>query len=124
MSNFIVQIFKFISVGFVVTILTLFLNYFFVKFLNTDIYYTYASIYLISILLSFVLNSFFVFKTKISLANNFRYLILYLLSLGIGLLLMKNIEKLIDVESWYYPFFVLPFTMSFNFFGSKLLLVK
>lgn len=70
------------------------------------------------------MNSSIVFKTKISLANNFKYLILYLLSLGIGLLFMKNIEKLVEVESWYYPFFVLPFTMSFNFFGSRLLLVK
>jgi putative flippase GtrA len=95
-----------------------------VKFFNTEVYITYAIIYLISILLSFVLNSSIVFKTKISLANNFKYLILYLLSLGIGLLLMKNIEKLVEVESWYYPFIVLPFTMSFNFFGSRLILVK
>jgi putative flippase GtrA len=124
MINLSVQIFKFVSVGLFVTILTLLVNFIFVRFLNADVYYTYAIIYIISILLSFVLNSSIVFKTKISLVNNFKYLILYLLSLGIGLLLMKSVEKLVEVESWYYPFFVLPFTMSFNFFGSKLILVK
>jgi putative flippase GtrA len=124
MSNISKQIFKFISIGFFVTIFTLLLNYFSVKFFNTDVFITYAIIYSISILLSFLLNSTIVFETKISLANNFKYFILYLLSLGIGLLLMKNIEKFVEVESWYYPCFVLPFTMSFNFFGSRLILVK
>lgn len=113
---------KFSSVGGFMTLLGLSLNTFFLKFLQTPLTITYISVYAFNIGLSYVLNSKFTFKASLSLSRMLKYYRTYLLSLALGVILLKVFRELLPFENWILPFLVVPFTMTFNFvFTSRFL---
>lgn len=107
---------KFSAVGAIVTPLSLGSNFIFLKYLETPLYLTYTCIYAVSILLSFLLNSRFTFRTAIKLQNLVRYYGIYVSGILIGILLISVLKSFTNYENWVYPFMSLPFTTFWNFF--------
>ena len=124
-STFIKRFLSFATIGGILTIFSLMANLFCLKYLKFPLYSTYIGVYSTTILISFYFNSKFTFKSEINFRNSVRYYTIYLSSMFIGTALIALFDKLLKVENWIYPFLVLPFTLSFNFFvSSKFLTLK
>lgn len=109
-------------VGLVTTLLSLGLIYIFLKLLQTPLIITYIGIYLVTIILSFILNSIFVFKSGLSYGNGFKYFFVYISGMFLGVLLLWVFKRIIPLENYLLGYIVLPFTMVWNFtFSFKLL---
>jgi putative flippase GtrA len=109
-------------VGLFTTILSLALIYILLKLMHTPLIITYIGIYASTILLSFLLNSLFVFKSGLSFDNIFKYFLIYLSGMLFGTLLLWLFKKALPVENYILGYAVLPFTMMWNFsFSIKLL---
>ena len=113
-------------VGVVVTLFSMALMYLFNEWLSINVFVTYVLVYILSILLSYVLNNYFVFKAKNSAKAIGLYYVIYILSLLLGLAILKLYSVLLP--SWnatLISYMVIPFTMLFNFiFVSKILSKK
>lgn len=105
-------------VGLISTLISLALIYGFLKLLNTPLIPTYVGIYIATILLSFVLNSRYVFNTTLSYNNWHKYLIIYLSGMLLGTFLLWGFEKLMPFENYILAYLVLPFTLTWNFMFS------
>ena len=115
---------SFVSIGAVMTLSTLATNFVLLKFYKTPLILTYTCVYFTSILISFLLNSKYTFKTSISLSNGIKYYLIYGTSMILGIVLLMVYKHYITLENWVYPFLVLPFTVACNFTLSNWLLKK
>jgi putative flippase GtrA len=113
--NFVKLLGGFSLVGLVTTLLSLLLIYIFLKLLQTPLIVTYIGIYLVTILLSFILNSVFVFKSGLSLNNGYKYLAVYISGMLLGSILLWLFKKILPFENYILGYIVLPFTMIWNF---------
>jgi len=117
-----IQFSKFAGVGAICAGFSLSANFILLKYLATPLVPTYVSIYLISIFLSFTLNSHFTYKSERTTSNLIAYYLIYMTSMVLGVLLLQLYDWLFDFENWVYPFLVTPFTMIWNFLvASKVL---
>ncbi len=123
-KTFLFKISTFLGVGAIVTTLSLGSNFILLKYYETPLYLTYTCVYAFSIMLSFVLNSTFTFKTTIKVSNMLRYYAIYVSGLVLGVLVMKLFTSIFDFENWVYPFLVLPFTTVWNFSIANRFLTK
>ena len=114
-NPFFKKISVFLGVGAIVTTLSLGTNFVLLKYYETPLFLTYTCVYAFSIMLSFILNSSFTFKTVIKVVNMIRYYAIYVSGLLLGIVLMKFFTTILDFENWIYPFLVLPFTTIWNF---------
>jgi len=112
----ILKFIKFSTVGIFVTLLSMFLTYISIGILETPLYISYFAIYLSSILISYILNSKFVFKFKKNKKNLITYYIIYGSGMFIGIFILIIFEAVIFLENVYLAFMVIPFTMSWNYF--------
>ena len=106
---------KYSVVGGGVTVISLSLNFVFLKYLETPLIPTYVTIYLFTIMISYLLNSKFTFKIGWSFKNMLRYYTIYLSGIVIGVVLLSIFKYFIPAENWVYPFMVIPFTTIWNF---------
>lgn len=123
-SNKIIQRFTgFSVVGIIVTLFSMLLMYLFNEVFYMNVYIAYTIAYILSILVSFVLNSLLVFKVKAKSTAIFWYYVIYLFSMVFGLLILNLFTyTLPDWNKTLLSYMVIPFTMVFNFiFVSKLL---
>ena len=109
------KISTFLGVGGIVTTLSLGSNFILLKYFHTPLFLTYICVYAFSIMLSFILNSTFTFKTVIKVKNMIKYYVIYVTGLLLGVLIMTLFTTLFNFENWVYPFLVLPFTTVWNF---------
>jgi putative flippase GtrA len=109
---------SFATIGAILTLFTLGTITFCLKFLDTPLQLTYIAVNMVGIMLSFFLNSKYTFKSEITLNNTIRFYAIYLTSMGMGTLLLGLFDSMLSFEKWIYPFMVLPFTLTFNFFMS------
>ena len=124
-QNWFTKLFKFSLVGAFVTTLSLSANFVLLKYFETPLNPTYISVYAISILISFLLNSTMTFSTAITFSNLVRYYTIYLSSMLLGVVLLNIFNYLFNFENWVYPFMVIPFTTLWNFtIANKKLKVK
>ncbi len=114
----------FSTIGAFVTSLSLSANFVLLKFFKTPLIPTYVTIYIITILISFLLNSKYTFKSDISSSNLIRYYLIYGSGMMLGVVLLLFFKSLITFENWVYPFMVIPFTMLWNYSVSSKLLKK
>jgi len=113
---------KFASIGIICTVISLSTQTILLKFFQTPLILTYVSVYLCVVLLSYILNSHFTFKSSLSLQKMFLYYLIYLSSMLLGVVLLKIFRAVLPFENWVLPFLVIPFTMVWNFiFASKAL---
>lgn len=115
---------RFATVGAFCTALSLTLNFVFLKFFETPLIPTYLVIYGTTILISFLLNSYFTFDTRFSMQNAVLYFGIYLTAMGLGVLLLTFYRNVFNFENWVYPFMSAPFTMLWNYNWSSRLLKK
>ncbi len=109
-------------IGLITTLLSLLMIFVFLKIVQTPLIITYVCIYTASILLSFILNSVFVFKSNLSVKNGLKYFLIYFSGMLLGTLLLWVFKKIIPLENYILGYLVLPFTMVWNFSFSFILL--
>lgn len=120
--NFIKLLGYFSLVGVVSTLLSILLIYIFLKLLQTPLIVTYIGIYLGTILLSFILNSVFVFKSDLTFNKGMKYLIVYISGMLLGTILLWMFKRMLPFDNYILGYLVLPFTTAWNFtFSFKLL---
>lgn len=111
----------FAKVGAFVTLLSLALNYLFLKIWETALIPTYILIYLSMISLSFLLNSKYTFKAKRSAKRLMFYYGSYGSSMLLGVLILSIFKALLPFENWILSYMVIPFTMASNFILSSII---
>jgi len=111
-------------VGVIVNIIGLLFTYLFLGLLKTPLYSTYASIYFISIIISYLLNSKFVFKIESSIRRMIIYFLIYLTSMLLGLLVLSLYKKTLPFDNWFLSYLTIPITLVWNFILSSMLLKK
>lgn len=123
-SNFFKRLLGFSTVGVAVTLFSFFLIIFFNESVKFNVYLSYVLSYTLSILLSYFLNSKFVFKSNFSFKSLFLFFAVYFLSMVLGLLILKLYNFILpDWNKSILTYMVLPFTLIFNFFAtSKIML--
>lgn len=109
-------------VGGFVTVLGLVLSYFFLKIMRTPLYLTYVTLYLATILLSYFLNTKYVFKVKKDFRQSIKYFVVYAMGMIIGVIVLNIFKETLPFENWVLAYLVLPVTMLCNFIlASKVL---
>jgi putative flippase GtrA len=112
---------KFFSIGILATIVSLLFSTFLIEVLMVNPTISYLISYISSIVVSFFLNSSFVFKTN---PNIIKYFSVYAFSMVCGTVLIDLLQSNFSFEPWFLPYLVLPFTTILNFLGSFFLLTR
>ena len=105
----------FSGVGVITTLISLAAIYVFLELFQTPLILTYAIIYFLTILLSYFLNSFFVFKSPLKMKKALGYFLIYLSGMFIGMLVLWMLEATLSYDHYILAYFVLPVTMTWNF---------
>jgi len=112
-------------VGIVVTLVSMLLIFFCNEVLGWNSIISYLFSYAISILLSYVLNAKYVWKSDLSLRAMIRYFGIYIASMVLGAALLWLLElALPEVNKTILSYCVIPFTMLWNYFFVNRLLSK
>lgn len=114
----------FSTVGIVVTLFSMGLIYLFLKVLKTPLIITYILIYFASIIISYFLNTYLVYKVDKNKKQFLFYIIIYVTSMIIGVILLRVFQKLFPFENWILVYMVIPFTLVWNFVLTTFLLTQ
>lgn len=106
-------------VGVFVTFFGMTLTFILLKIVGLSAYLTYVSSYIISILLSYYLNSRLVFKSGKSKRNLLIYYIVYGISMLIGLGSLYLYRQFLSFDELILNYMVIPVTMLWNFMVSS-----
>lgn len=109
------RIIGFSFVGVFVTLVGMTLTFIFLKIVGISPYLTYFISYVLTVLLSYYLNSRYVFKTGKSRKNLFIYYGIYSLSMLIGLGTLYIYHQLLPFDELILNYMVIPVTMIWNF---------
>ena len=123
-QQIVIRFFRFAKVGIFVTALSLGLSYFFLKIIGTPLILTYILLYISMILLSFLLNSKYTFKSKRSIKKIIFYYMSYGFSMLLGVFLLHMFRNITSFENWILAYMVIPFTLTSNFILSSLIFRK
>lgn len=110
-------------VGVIVTLFSLLLLYITNNVLHFNLYIAYLVSYFLSILLSYFLNAYLVWKVGFILGIVVKYFAVYLSSMILGLLVLWLLKLLFtDIDHTLLSFLTIPITMLWNYlFVNKLL---
>lgn len=111
----------FTGVGVITTLISLGAIYLFLEILQTPLILTYSIIYFLTILLSYFLNSVFVFKAPLGMEKGIKYFLIYLSGMLIGIVVLWLLDQILDYDSYILAYLVLPVTMMWNFLMSYFL---
>lgn len=113
------RFFRFATIGVFCVLFNWTLNYCLLVFYHTPLIPTYWFVYIVSIFVSFLLNSSFTYYCDKTLKNLKSYYLIYLSSMFLGTVLITFYQSVFNFESWIYPMMVTPITMLWNFFNSS-----
>lgn len=116
------KVLGFSSVGVFTTLLSLSLTYVFLELIKTPLIPTYVCIYFSTILISYFMNSRLVFKSGKSFKKLVLYYGVYLSGMLLGVLVLKIYEGCLPFKNYILSYLVIPFTMTWNFILSALVL--
>ncbi len=105
----------FSGVGVITTLISLGAIYLFLEIFQTPLILTYAIIYFLTILLSYFLNSLFVFKSPLAMNKGIKYFLIYLSGMVIGIGVLWLLKKTLSYDAYILAYLVLPVTMMWNF---------
>lgn len=105
----------FSGVGVITTLISLGAIYVFLEILQSPLILTYSIIYFLTILLSYFLNSLFVFKSPLAMKKGIKYFLIYLSGMLIGIVVLWLLKKTLSYDSYILAYLVLPVTMMWNF---------
>ncbi len=106
---------KFGTVGVMMTVFSLSAQFILLKYFLTPLIPTYICVYIISVSISYILNSYYTFKSYLKWERLLKYFAVYLTSMVLGIILLKIYRATLPFENQILPFLVVPFTMSLNF---------
>ncbi|MBC7884055.1 MAG: GtrA family protein [Saprospiraceae bacterium] len=109
------KIFSFSIIGGMMTFLSLSSNIILLKYFKTPLILTHIVVYFITILISYVINSKFTYRSGLNLKKSIIFFSIYLGTMLLGSMIYYIIPGIVCVPNWYYPFFVLPFTSMINY---------
>lgn len=116
------RIIGFSFVGVFVTIFGMILTYILLKIIGFTPYLTYFTSYIITIFISYYLNSRLVFKSGKSKKNLVLYYLVYGTSMLIGLGTLYVYHLFLDFDELLLNYMVIPVTMIWNFLVSSKIL--
>lgn len=105
----------FSGVGVITTLISLGAIYLFLEILQTPLILTYSLIYFLTIILSYFLNSLFVFKSPLAMKKGIKYFLIYLSGMLIGIVVLWLLKKTLSYDAYILAYLVLPVTMMWNF---------
>ncbi|SDR69369.1 GtrA-like protein [Gramella sp. MAR_2010_147] len=105
----------FSGVGVITTLISIGAIYLFIEVFQTPLILTYSIIYFSTILLSYFMNSLFVFKSPLELKKGLMYFLIYLSGMLIGVLMLGLLKNILTFEHFILAYIVLPLTMLWNF---------
>jgi len=108
-------------VGAFCVLLTVGLNYLLLKVLHTSLYFSYFFVYILTIFISYMLNSRIVFKSDKSLTNMILYYAVYGSGMIMGFFVLRVYEHTLTFEPHILTYLVIPVTTLWNFIMSTLL---
>lgn len=112
-------------VGVIVTLISMLLIFICNEILGWNSIISYLFSYTISILLSYILNAKYVWKSEFSFAAMVRYYGIYIASMLLGAVLLWLFEMALpEVNKTLLSYCVIPFTMLWNYFFVNRLLSK
>lgn len=112
-------------VGIIVTLVSMLLIFICNEVLGWNSIVSYLFSYAISILLSYILNARYVWKSELSFMAMVRYFGIYVASMIIGAVLLWLLEQALpEVNKTILSYCVIPFTMLWNYFFVNRLLSK
>lgn len=112
-------------VGVVVTLVSMLLIFIFNEVLCWNSIVSYLISYALSILLSYFLNTAYVWKKEISIMAILRYFCIYLASMVLGAVLLWGLEYIFpSMNKTILSYCVIPFTMLWNYLFVNRLLSK
>jgi len=123
-ANMLKKLAGFSIVGVISTLCTMALIFVFYKILHWHEQVSYVLAYIIPLFLSFVLNSFFVFKSHQSVRNIVVYFSIYLSSMLTGMVLLAIYKNFFTWDRAILSYMTIPVTMAQNFTLSHFLLKK
>lgn len=109
------RIIGFSFVGIFVTLVGMTLTFIFLKIFGWSPYVTYFTSYVLTVTLSYYLNSRFVFKSGKSKKNLIIYYGVYSMSMLIGLLTLYIYHHTLPFDELILNYMVIPVTMTWNF---------
>ena len=119
------QFFRFLVVGSISTVVNYSFFYFLFKFLFVNYLISSGAGYVLGLLVGFAINKQWTFEVKDESKNYLLgYLIIYTLSLIIGILFLKFLVEMLSFKAEMANIFVLILTTLTNFFGIKTLVFK
>ena len=111
------RFFGFSVVGIASTLISAFLFYLGVQWLNIDAVIVYIFAYLVTIVGSYLANAAFVFHVKVSVTEGMKFLCIYATGMLIGALLLRVLESIFPhVSPFWLGIGVMPITIGWNFF--------
>lgn len=122
--NMLKKLAGFSIVGVISTLCTMALIFVFYKIFHWHEQVSYVLAYIIPLFLSFVLNSFFVFKSHQSVRNIVVYFSIYLSSMLTGMVLLAVYKNFFTWDKTILSYMTIPVTMAQNFTLSHFLLKK
>jgi len=105
----------FVGVGGLVTLISLFSIYIFIELFQFPLFISYVAIYSGTILISYFLNSFFVFKSSLNVKKGIKYIGIYLSGMILGVAILWIFEKILPFDNYILAYAVIPVTMFWNF---------
>lgn len=106
---------SFSFIGGLVTLVSTGLNIVLLKYFQTPLFLTWVCVYCTAIVVSYLLNSRFTFRSALAAHRLVLYFGVYLASLGLGVVLLKIYRTTLSYPDWVRPLLVLPFTALFNY---------
>jgi len=98
---------RFAGVGIFMLIFSVLSSYLLLEVYKFRLYNSYITLYLVSIFISYYLNSKFTFKKQRSLKNGIQYYTLYLFGLFIGLMLLKICDSIFEYSNFILTLIVI-----------------
>lgn len=114
------EFFKFVISGGINTAATYIVYLLLIVFLNYSLSYSVS--YIIGVLLSYYLNSVFVFKESISLRKFFKFPMVYLVQYLINLLMLHLLVEYLNLSVQIVPLIVIVITIPITYLLSKIII--
>lgn len=120
------QFFDYILVSTLNFILTSILFYVLLKINHINYQISLTIVWFFGILITYFLNSIFVFKVKneLSYYQFFKYITVYFASFAFNIIALKYITENTFFDPYYTQFFLIPFIILINFCGLKYFVTK
>lgn len=113
---------KFLIVGVINTFSSYVIYLMFITFMTYNVSYTLS--YFCGIVISYILNSVFVFKVNLTLKNAFKFPLVYIVQYLLNIILLNVFVKYTIINEVFAPILIIIISVPLTFVLSKIILKK